>query len=233
MPDLALVIPVYNEESAVEGVVLDWLSTLRAAAIDFRIIILNDGSTDKTLSILERLQNENQELEIIDKPNTGHGQSCVVGYRTAVASGYPFILQVDSDGQCDPKYFASFWQAREEGAAVMGVRVNRLDGVSRKFMSRVLSMIVYMTSMVYVKDLNVPYRLMDQGTLKEAIALIPPDFYMANILLSYIYQKKFRIKWIPITFRERSAGKSKFNSSRMASLLFAFLKHLAAIKGDI
>ena len=49
-------------------------------------------------------------LEILDRENRGHGQSCLQGYRIARERGVPWVFQIDSDGQCDPRFFEGLWQ---------------------------------------------------------------------------------------------------------------------------
>jgi glycosyltransferase involved in cell wall biosynthesis len=233
MAELSLVIPVYNEQNAIESVLKEWLGALRGAHVDFDVRVVNDGSSDGTLEIIRRMEGENKELKVIDKSNSGHGQSCVVGYKSAIADGSTWIMQVDSDGQCDPKYFPGFWQARDEEGAVMGFRVNREDGLDRVLISRGLTMAIFLVSFVFIRDSNVPYRLMHRNTLAEAVKLIPESFYLSNVLLSFIYKKRYRIKWLPIGFRERYAGKSKANTRRMATLAVDLIRDLLDIKGKL
>src|SRR5215467_324391 len=103
---LWIVMPVYNEQESVGGVFAEWLPALRQLGISFTLLALNDGSIDDTLAILQRVARANSEVEVVDKPNSGHGPTCIVGYRHALAAGAEWVLQIDSDGQCDPRYLA-------------------------------------------------------------------------------------------------------------------------------
>ncbi|HIA52637.1 MAG TPA: glycosyltransferase family 2 protein [Candidatus Melainabacteria bacterium] len=233
MSELALVIPVYNEEGTVKDVIDEWYSMLLGQQIDFNLFVLNDGSTDGTRADLDEMQAKLPLLKVIHKENSGHGQTCIAGYRAAIDSGAVWIMQIDSDGQCETKYFPEFWKAREQGVAVMGFRVNRDDGLDRTLISRVLTFTIFLLSSVYVKDSNVPYRLMHRIDLAEVISKVPPTFYLANVLVSLIYQKRFRIKWLSIGFRERPTGKPKANHARMLELAFDLMKDIVAIRSKI
>ena len=117
----------------------------------------------------------------MDQSNSGHGRSCVRGYHTAVSWNAEWIFQIDSDGQCDPHYFPSLWDKRNEKRSVYGFRYKRDDGLKRLLISRVLTWFVYAaTRGTWVRDPNVPYRLMHVSTMAQRLALINgqcPEIY--------------------------------------------------------
>ena len=105
---LWVVMPAYNEEACVRHVVEEWLRTLKQNYPDFIFLALNDGSKDSTFSILNSIAIEEKDLRVINKLNSGHGQTCLEGYGIALEEAAEWILQIDSDGQCDPVYFETF-----------------------------------------------------------------------------------------------------------------------------
>ena len=82
MKELAVIIPVYNEQENIEKVLNDWKSILEKKKFD--IIIINDGSKDKTKIILNKIKKKNSNIKIINKLNGGHGESIYLGYKYAV-----------------------------------------------------------------------------------------------------------------------------------------------------
>src|SRR5207302_137437 len=104
---LYVVMPIYNEQASIGGVVREWKECLQKVAPDHRILILNDGSKDNTAQVLADLAASTPGLEVVNKPNSGHGRTCIMGYEEAIRRGARWIFQIDSDGQCDPQYFAS------------------------------------------------------------------------------------------------------------------------------
>jgi glycosyltransferase involved in cell wall biosynthesis len=203
---LWVVLPVYNEESCVEAVAREWIPVLRELSGDFVLLALNDGSTDGTLSILERLQLDFSELRVLDKPNAGHGQSCIQGYRIALDAGAEWIFQIDSDGQCDPRFFGGIWRNRSSKPIQYGYRRSRDDGHFRSLVSRLVTLVTWIATGVWVRDANVPYRLMHRSRLESVLDAVPSDFHLANILLAVLQQRQFGIDWADIHFRQRMGG---------------------------
>jgi len=206
--ELAIVMPVFNEQASVRKVVCEWFQEIENWTESFTFLCLNDGSTDNTPSILDRLSAQfGERLEIHSHRNKGHGQTCLDGYRIACARGIPFILQIDSDGQCDPQYFFRFWRLRHNFDVVYGVRRQREDGWRRALASAVLKVSLLATQCVYCVDANVPYRLLATQKLAPELEKIPPNFFLANVALAVLLRKA---KWshakVPIRFRERYGG---------------------------
>jgi glycosyltransferase involved in cell wall biosynthesis len=200
---LWVVMPAYNEEAAVDQVVKEWLPALRRHCPDFVFLALNDGSKDSTLAILNRIAVREQEFRVIDKPNSGHGQTCVLGYRLALKEEADWILQIDSDAQCDPVYLETFFGKTAKHKIVYGLRTSRDDGWKRICISRLVTFFAFAATGVWVKDCNVPYRLMHKSTVENIVDHIPKDFHLANVLLAVLQEKHFGIFWIPIHFRRR------------------------------
>src|SRR6266404_5178807 len=128
--------PVYNEASNIASVVHEWFAVLEKVAPDFVFFAVNDGSTDDTAAILARLSLEfGGRLRILDKKNSGHGNSCREGYELALAEGAAWVFQIDSDGQCDPKFFSDLYSNRNGQDCVFGYRRTRGDGLGRVVVS--------------------------------------------------------------------------------------------------
>ena len=224
---LWIVMPVYNEQESVGGVFAEWLPALRQLGISFTLLALNDGSIDDTLAILQRVARANSEVEVVDKPNSGHGPTCIVGYRHALAAGAEWVLQIDSDGQCDPRYLAEFWCASADAVVVFGLRVTRDDGWMRWWISRVVSLVCLITRGTWIPDANVPYRLMRRDVLLRALEWIPNDFYLANILLAIELRCLARFKWVRIHFRGRFGGTSSIRFRRLSRYGWQLFRQLS------
>lgn len=208
-PVLMLVMPVFNEQASVRKVVHEWFHEIENWTENFVFLAINDGSSDETLTVLQRLKEQlGERLEILNQTNKGHGQSCLVGYREACKRGIPYIFQIDSDGQCDPQYFFRFWRQREKFDVIYGRRTARDDGWRRVMASYVLWATLLIVARANCVDANVPYRLMRTEALPPLIERIPPNFFLANVGLAVLLRKdrNWRHGSVPIRFRERYGG---------------------------
>src|SRR5215216_3761609 len=215
---LWVVMPAYNEEGCARHVAEEWLQTLKQNYPDFILLALNDGSQDSTRAILNSIAAEENNFRVSDKLNSGHGQTCLEGYRIALKEAAEWILQIDSDGQCDPVYFKRFLNKASEEKIIYGWRKSRDDGWRRLWISRFVRLFTFAATGVWVKDANVPYRLMHRTTLEKAVGLVPRDFDLVNILLAVMQEKYFGIFWVPIHFRNRMAGTASVKT-------YSFVKH--------
>lgn len=223
-----MILPVYEEEAAIERVLGEWLPALRATGADFRILAINDGSRDRTLDLLREIARGNPEVEVVDQPNCGHGATCVAGYRAALAARANWVLQIDSDGQCDPRYFAALWAARREHPVVFGYRRRRDDGWTRWAISRLVSVVALLAAGTWVGDANVPYRLIRGDLLARALEDLPAEPRVVNVLLAVRLQRSAGIHWVPIRFRQRHAGATKLRAVSFVRLGRVLLPQLRA-----
>jgi glycosyltransferase involved in cell wall biosynthesis len=224
-----MVMPVYNEQASVARVIRDWFPILENIVDDFTLLAIDDGATDETATIPRGISEDlGPRLEILSRPNHGHGQTCLQGYRIALERKIPFILQIDSDGQSDPKYFPDFWEQRERFDVIYGKR-NRMDGFRRIVASSILRKLLRIFANVDCEDANVPHPLMKSANCASAIQSVTSDLYLANIALAVILRKDPSIHHglIPIGFPPRHGGEPSVPFMNFASKgieLFAQLK---------
>jgi dolichol-phosphate mannosyltransferase len=180
--ELSVVIPVFNEEKNIGELLKDWQVTLRAIPVRYRFIIINDGSTDNSLSILQSIAQHQSPISIHTQTNAGHGPSILAGYRLALDTEW--VLQIDSDHQHDPAAFCILWMNRTKFDFLLGERKEKNATLPRKWVSFSSRLIVRLLYGKRVKDVNSPYRLMRCSELKKALQLIPKDSFAPNILLT-------------------------------------------------
>lgn len=210
--------PVYNEEEAIDFVVNEWINALNKLSLNYTLCILNDGSKDSTLSHLHQLATRHAQIHIIDKPNSGHGQTCIFGYKYALEKGADWIFQIDSDGQCDPIYFEKFIPLTNSHKCIYGVRKTRDDGTQRIIVSHFVTLFVLVATGQWLRDPNVPYRLIHADAMRTFVNNVPTDFHLANIYVTVRSNLASKIKWVPIHFRDRMGGTASVKT-------FSFVKH--------
>lgn len=148
----------------------------------------------------------------LSKPNSGHGATVLYGYKYAIKKNADYIFQTDSDGQTDPDEFWKFWKKRNKFDMIIGNRNNRKDGLSRVFVTKILKLVIRICFKCSVTDANTPFRLMSRTTLEENLKYVPRDFNLSNVILSVVYVKRgMKVKFLPITFKERQGGVNSIN----------------------
>lgn len=231
---LAVVMPVYNEEANLEAVIEAWRAVFDQLGIQREFLVVNDGSTDGTGVVLRALAARHaSEIAVIEQPNAGHGAACRAGYERAAAGDAAWVLQIDSDGQCDPAAFARFWEIRARCDCVFGRRTSRGDGWARAVVSRVCSAVAEALARRAAGDVNVPYRLMRREALARALNRIPRGFTLQNVALTVTLgrMRDLRWAWIPIHFLPRAGGQNKMNMARIARLGWTLLRQWRGLRG--
>lgn len=219
MPNLYIVIPAYNEAANIRALVDEWYPVAVSVGPDARILVVNDGSKDATLAVLQELSATRPQLLVADKSNGGHGSAIYHGYRLALDAGAQYIFQTDSDRQTLPEEFSKFWTEREQFDALIGVRKCRQDGWMRVVVTQVLRLVVRAVVGVDVPDANTPFRLQQRDALHNALALVPKGHNLTNVLLSIVFTaQQRRIAWYPITFRPRQGGENHINFPRIVRI---------------
>ena len=96
MDKLYIIIPAYNEENNIEKVIKDWYKIISKMTKESRLVIINDGSKDKTAKIVSSMQKKHPKLLLINKKNSGHGSTVLFGYNYAIKNkcDYDFRLRV-------------------------------------------------------------------------------------------------------------------------------------------
>jgi len=216
---LYIVMPAYNEEETIETVIKDWYPVLELANEDSRIVIADNKSKDSTYDILKKLQKKYPKLDVIKNEIPGHGPTVIKLYKHAIEKKADYIFQTDSDGQTNPAEFAKFWNQRKEYDAILGNRVVRGDGKSRKFIEKTLCFILRVIFGVKLKDANAPYRLMNSKVVNKYVGNFEEDYNLPNVMLStYFKYYNEKMKYEEITFKPRQGGVNSINIKKIIKI---------------
>ena len=127
--------PVYNEAKSLPSVIEKWVGEFSRLNLNFRIDAYNDGSKDNSLDVLQELAKKHSQLRVIDKPNSGHGPTILMGYKQAVKEA-DWVFQIDSDDEISVDEFESFWTQREQYDFLIGIRHTRQKDIIRLFITK-------------------------------------------------------------------------------------------------
>ncbi len=226
-PELAVVMPVYNEEGAIEGVIRKWDRELKRLGMDYRIHAYNDGSRDRSLRILQTLSQHYPRMVVHDKANSGHGPTILQAYREN--SDAEWIFQIDSDDEIGCEAFQELWAKRNSYDFLQGRRIRNDQPLPRKivsFFSRATVKILYGRR---IYDVNSPYRLMKCGVFRDYFRSLPGGLFAPNVILSGIAcLKNLKVCEIPVQQKPRATGEVSIKKWR---LLKAALKSYAQTIG--
>jgi len=203
--DLAVVMPVYNEAACIKQVLASWTSTLTQLGIRFRLIVIDDGSTDGTGKILESLGGE-PAIQIITQENAGHGPALLNGYAHAVEIA-EWVFQTDSDDEMEPADFPGLWERRESFEAGFGVRQRSQRGLARRAITAVSRLMVKLLFGDAVEDVNVPFRLIRSRLLRTLLPTIPSNSFAPNVMIAGAFARSdLAIYNHPLHNRPRQTG---------------------------
>jgi glycosyltransferase involved in cell wall biosynthesis len=127
---LTVFFPFYNEEANIEGVTRVAVETLVRLGLDWEIILVDDGSRDRTGELADRLAAENPRIRAIHhKPNRGYGGALQSGFRNATKE---WVFYTDGDGQFDINQIERLLPLAGQYDIVNGYRLNRQDNLIRR-----------------------------------------------------------------------------------------------------
>ncbi|MCR5527182.1 MAG: glycosyltransferase family 2 protein [Lachnospiraceae bacterium] len=234
MDKLYMIIPAYNEEATVRDVIDEWYPMVVMTGEESRLVVIDDGSSDSTLSVLRAEAEKRPQLIVKHKENSGHGPTILAGYKYAIKAGADYIFQTDSDGQTSAAEFPAFWRSRRHYDMIVGYRNHRQDGWSRIFVTKVLKTVIFLSFHCVVTDANSPFRLMKAETLHKKLYLIPGNYFLTNVLITVIYTKHHcNVKFVPISFKPRQGGVNSINMKRIFNIGKNALKDFARLNKRI
>ena len=220
METLYVVMPAYNEEDNIRGVIEQWYPVLEGKSDESRIVIADSGSKDRTHEILVELKETNYpKIDFLSDTNQFHGPKVIALYDYAIKMGADYIFQTDSDGQTNPDEFNEFWASRSEYDGIFGNRTVRGDGKDRAFVEHVVCTLLRLYFGVNVPDANAPFRLMKAEVVKKYICRMPKDYNLPNIMMTtYFAHNNERMTFKEITFKPRQAGVNSVNIPRIIKI---------------
>jgi dolichol-phosphate mannosyltransferase len=230
-PGLAVVIPMFNEEAGAQRCIKAVTAVLQTFDRRCGLIVVEDGSRDRTLAILERLRREGAPFTLVPHGcNRGYGAGLKTGATEARRQGYEYVLFMDSDLTNPPEHIAHFFAAMDRGVDVIKgcryVRGGRVEGVpfKRYIISRLGNFIVRPLFFVGVRDATNGFRCL-RTDIFLAMPLTERGF--AIIMEELYWGKRFRCKFanVPTTLYTRSDSLRATSFSYKPSTFYRYLRY--------
>lgn len=154
---LSVILPAHNEEVAIASTVKDVVTTVSAWLEDFEVIIVNDGSKDRTKSLVEEIAAIYPQVRLINhSKNQGYGAALVSGFES-ITKELTFFM--DSDGQFDIHDLEHFFPLIDKYDAVLGYRMDRKDTWIRKLNAWCWKMLIRLVFGLNVRDIDCAFKL--------------------------------------------------------------------------
>lgn len=203
-----IIIPAYNEQESIKKTVEDIMEN----APQFDYIVINDCSTDQTKEICET-----EKFNVIHLPvNLGIGGAVQTGYLYAARNGYDIAVQVDGDGQHDPKFLEKMADYIEKAHAdmVIGSRFIDKEGFQSSGARRVgikyFTMLIKLLTGAKITDPTSGLRMVNREIIEFFAEEYPKDYPEPESVVAILRRKK-KVLEIPVIMRERSGGVSSIS----------------------
>ncbi len=208
MDKVLVIIPAFNEEENIE----DTVRRVMEAVPEYDYVVVNDSSGDATLAICR-----NNGFRVLNLPiNLGIGGAVQTGFKYAELKGYDYAVQIDGDGQHDPKYIKPMMEALKSNNAdmVIGSRFIEKEGFQsyaiRRWGIKYFSVLIKLLTGRVITDPTSGLRLMNRNIIGKFAAEYPRDYPEPETALS-VLKDKYKVAEIPVVMHERQGGRSSIS----------------------
>jgi glycosyltransferase involved in cell wall biosynthesis len=220
---LSVFFPCYNEEANVERVTLAALEACRSVTDDFEVIIVDDGSKDRTGEVADRLAAKHEHVRVIhNRPNRGYGGALQAGFRAAIKE---WVFYTDGDGQFDFGEIPKLLELLDRFDIVSAYRINRQDSAARRFNAWAWTTLCNRLLGVRLRDIDCafkiyPRKLFDEIEMRSQGALIDAE------ILAKAARRGYRIGQVGVHHYPRLAGRQTGASLKVILRAFVELVRL-------
>ncbi len=200
---LSIFLPAYNEADNIGKTVRSLLVSV-PARINFELIVVDDGSRDKTAEIVRGLSVKDSRIRLIrHRKNLGYGAAIATGFR---ACKNEWVFFADSDGQFDYSQIKKFIKSSEGYDLIIGYREKRADPFVRKLNSGIYNLCVKVLYRFWVKDVNCAFKLIKRDVYLNIRPLGSKGALVSAELIIKSKRKKYRILELPVKHLPRKKG---------------------------
>lgn len=219
-----VVIPALDEEESLPRT----LAEVRSSAPGYDMLVVDDGSHDRTFEVAR-----GASVAVVRHPfNLGVGAALQTGFRWALANGYSIAVQLDADGQHDPRYLDALIEPVRSGTCDVAIGSRYVESTGyraplfRRLGMLLFSYVVRLAVGQRIADTTSGFRAYGKAVLEVCQHEFPRDFPDAPLLIA-LARRGFRLLEVPVVMRERQAGHSFYTLSK--SLYYPYKNLVASL----
>ncbi len=209
---LSIFFPAYNDSGTIASLVIAARQAASRLTPDFEIIVVNDGSSDRTQEIADELARTYPEVRVVDHGrNRGYGGALRTGFQEARKD---VIFYTDGDAQYDPAELEVLWRRfGDDVDLVNGYKISRSDPLHRIVIGRLYHHTVKLLFGLRVRDVDCDFRLLRRAIF-DRVALEHNSGVICLEMMKKIQDSGFRIAEVPVHHYHRAFGTSQFFNFR-------------------
>jgi len=219
MPELSVVIPVYNEEENLPPLWEELRGVLDGLGLAFEAVFVDDGSRDRSAEIIRGFREADRRVRLVRlKANAGETAATDAGFKAARGT---WVVVMDADLQNDPRDIPALLSHLDTWDAVTGWRVKRGegDGWLRRVSSRVANGVRNRLSDEAIQDSGCTFRAFRRECLRDLVLYRGFHRFVPTLLK----MRGYRVIEVPVSHRPRRFGRSKYGVMNRAFIAFADL----------
>lgn len=208
LKEVSAFFPAYNEEGNIANIVKTAEAVLEKCSNKYEIIVVDDGSSDKTAEVVRNLSLANDRIKVVShEKNMGYGMALRTGFKSCQ---YEWIVFSDSDGQFDFTEFPNFIKEQEKTNAdlVVGYYQGRKVSPLRKMNSKIWQLLIWALLGLKVRDIDCGFKLIRKKVIDSMVLTSERGAFISTEFLVKAREKKFKIVEIPVSHYPRKEGQA-------------------------
>ena len=226
---ISIILPALNEEGNIEAAIQDIQSYFHSREEKYELIVIDDGSTDSTGEIAERLAKQNGSVRVIHHSiNKGYGSALKEGFEN---SKYKYVFFTDSDRQFDIKGLDILLPLIKTDAVeiIIGYRLKRKDPLLRRFLSWGYNSLVGYLFDLNVKDIDCAFKIFRKDIFSK-IEIESKNFFVNTEVLAKAMYFGFNVLEVGVPHFPRTAGKTTVTLKHIPLTLIELYRIFKSIK---
>ena len=201
---LSIFFPFWNEEKNIDRVVEEAIPIAKSIADRWEIILVDDGSRDKTLQKANALSEKYKNVRVVSHtPNRGYGAALAAGFTHAK---YDYIVFTDGDGQFDFSEVRRFIEKIGKNDIVIGYREKRQDSFERTLLMTLLKIWDYMFFRFYFLDIDCGFKMFKKEAVEAMMPFRSEGAMITTEILAKAAKKKLKVAQVGVTHYPRKFG---------------------------